>query len=305
MTSIAPIATSTTTESIATSANPTVTRTTSVTSSTTTPTKASSTSRATATISKTITTSTNHVETATTKATPALQTASATEAIAAPRTKLKTPAKSFPVTTQPNSTPTASATPGPSQTTGKTLMTSARRPASVITATAATQFLPGASSNHSSEQTTLQASPEHSVASATTLADFSTDIPSTPSAPKLSTTTPLLLSTRSCYQCGSPSSPCSLYELLAGQPTPCAPGLDYCASYVTQLGGSRGVVKKCITLETCFKKWYQESSDLTECVTFDPRDLSLDLECKYCCTGDNCNMGVKPHIASLYNPSKA
>ncbi|GFO04568.1 hypothetical protein PoB_003107300 [Plakobranchus ocellatus] len=56
----------------------------------------------------------------------------------------------------------------------------------------------------------------------------------------------------------------------------------------------------CINLDTCFKDWYQESSDLNECVTFDPRDQNTEIKCNYCCVGDDCNKGVKPAISSLY-----
>ncbi|GFO04570.1 hypothetical protein PoB_003107500 [Plakobranchus ocellatus] len=126
----------------------------------------------------------------------------------------------------------------------------------------------------------------------TTLA--STENPATPRA---------AVSTRSCFQCGSPSSPCSVYDLLVGQPTPCAPGLDYCITYVTQMGGGRGVVKKCVDRATCHKDWYELSSDLTECMNFDSRYLRFDLQCSYCCVGDNCNKGVKPDFSTLYDPA--
>ncbi|GFR91866.1 hypothetical protein ElyMa_004339000 [Elysia marginata] len=122
---------------------------------------------------------------------------------------------------------------------------------------------------------------------------------SSSSSPPPTTTVPAV-STRSCYQCGTDSVPCTPFELLVSQPSPCAPGLGYCGSYVVQSSSGRKVVKKCINFDTCFKDWYEESSDLTECVTFDPRDASKDIKCNYCCVGDDCNKGVKPATSSLY-----
>ncbi|RUS87386.1 hypothetical protein EGW08_004840 [Elysia chlorotica] len=109
--------------------------------------------------------------------------------------------------------------------------------------------------------------------------------------------------TRLCYQCGSESAPCTGLELLIGQPELCPPDLNYCATYVTQSDGVRGIVKKCITLDTCFKKWFQESSDLPQCMNFESRDLSANFDCKFCCVGDNCNNGIRPAVASLYTPA--
>lgn len=112
---------------------------------------------------------------------------------------------------------------------------------------------------------------------------------------------PAISGKRSCYECGSESAPCSALELLIGEPTLCPPGLDYCATYVTQEGGTRAVIKSCIDLDTCFKKWFEETSDLTECTTFDPREFTAEVECKYCCVDDNCNKGIVPAPSSLYN----
>ncbi|RUS87388.1 hypothetical protein EGW08_004842, partial [Elysia chlorotica] len=258
---------------------------TTTTKQTTTTTKSTTTTKAPTTMTTKSTTTTTKPTTATTK--PTTTTTKPTTTTTKPTTTTTKPTTTTtkPTTATTKSTTTTTNPPPPSTTTQPTPSPSTRAPR-VQTPTNSTQAVPGPIVSVPANQNSPQ----------TSALPVSTTAPTT----EATTSAAPAVSTRSCYQCGSDTTPCTPYELLVSQPTPCAPGLEYCGSYVTQVGRVREVVKKCISFESCFADWYQVSSDLSECVNFDPRDASRDITCNYCCVNDDCNTGVKPAISSLY-----
>merc|ERR1712154_352953 len=104
-----------------------------------------------------------------------------------------------------------------------------------------------------------------------------------------------LESARSCYQCGDSTAPCSAFDLLLGGSTSCPTGTDYCMVDVKVMAGTKSVVKRCVDQPTCYREWYQLSSNRSQCMNFDPaRGDNSDLDCHFCCVTDGCNMGYKP-----------
>ncbi|GFO11231.1 hypothetical protein PoB_003773600 [Plakobranchus ocellatus] len=233
--------------------------------------------------------------------------AKATTATTPPATKAQTTSTPLPLATTitmtrspgnritTTSTLTGNTASAKSTSAGRTTTTSS---ASAKAATTATAQPRTAASSSAHQPTTVGGSANPT----TTASIFKT---STTAAPSPSMTTANASSTRSCYQCGQGSNPCTVTELLTGSPMPCPAGQEFCATTVAQTRGQRTVFKTCVDKPTCIKDWYQVSSDRNKCVNFNPRDLSVTMHCNYCCDKDACNTGVKPAVRDLYTPHGA
>jgi prepilin-type N-terminal cleavage/methylation domain-containing protein len=59
--------------------------------------------------------------------------------------------------------------------------------------------------------------------------------------------------------------------------------------------GSRTVDRKCATEDECHSEWWLGTSDVDKCRRFNDNSvMTLKFDCTWCCTGKNCNAGVKP-----------
>lgn len=59
--------------------------------------------------------------------------------------------------------------------------------------------------------------------------------------------------------------------------------------------GSRSVERKCATESECLNEWWRGTSDVDKCRRFEERYvMTLKFDCTWCCTGKNCNAGIKP-----------
>merc|ERR1712154_51604 len=106
-----------------------------------------------------------------------------------------------------------------------------------------------------------------------------------------------------CYQCGSKDRniACTVRELLTGRPMACKAGQHFCMIDITIMGGLRTVVKRCVDETSCRKDWLEASSNLTQCVNYDPLGgVRVGIDCHFCCTKDGCNKGYKPQPSELY-----
>ncbi|XP_060587561.1 uncharacterized protein LOC132743067 [Ruditapes philippinarum] len=103
-----------------------------------------------------------------------------------------------------------------------------------------------------------------------------------------------------CAVCSGPKFLCE--KLFA--PTPCAPPNNYCINSITNhLDGTKTVERSCGNFDTCYREWFEGSSDDDKCRDFDGNDQQfLDFHCTFCCTTDNCNTPLHPSQDSLYKP---
>ncbi|CAG2242353.1 unnamed protein product [Mytilus edulis] len=129
--------------------------------------------------------------------------------------------------------------------------------------------------------------------------------------PRISTTTNVITSTTkpttnkriSCMVCTGPPVICEkLYN-----PELCSdPNKPLCLTEVAnQQDGSRTVIRRCGTEAECRRDWWSGSSDNDKCINFDINYIyTLQFQCTYCCTTDNCNDGGIPAKSTLYRPYK-
>lgn len=65
--------------------------------------------------------------------------------------------------------------------------------------------------------------------------------------------------------------------------------------------GKKTIIKRCAAKDECETLWWQQTSDETQCTSFDPTQQYLfDFTCHYCCTTDNCNKDLFPVKSTLY-----
>ncbi|CAC5406652.1 unnamed protein product [Mytilus coruscus] len=131
----------------------------------------------------------------------------------------------------------------------------------------------------------------------------------TKTIPRISTTTTVMTSTTkpttnkpiSCMVCAGPHFICEqLYK-----PVICTDPNQLCRTdLINGQDGTRTVTRRCATKSECNRDWWQGSSDDDKCTNFDPSFiLTLQFQCTYCCTTDNCNVGVIPTRSTLYMPA--
>ncbi|XP_067661014.1 uncharacterized protein [Haliotis asinina] len=110
---------------------------------------------------------------------------------------------------------------------------------------------------------------------------------------------------RSCYQCGNvdDGTYCTLQDIYIPHATSCPTGTNFCMTDIEQnIYGTTKYIKRCVNKQQCEKLWYQQTSDISECVDIDPTSLMSSVTCRYCCTTDNCNSGKVPASQHLYKP---
>ncbi|XP_060555370.1 mucin-2-like [Ruditapes philippinarum] len=125
----------------------------------------------------------------------------------------------------------------------------------------------------------------------------------TPSPTKTTTTTQKQPHTPTpaavtCNVCAGPEFLCE--KLFA--PQTCSPPNNYCINKLTNhIDGTRMVTRHCGNFDTCYREWFLGSSDSDKCRNFEDNNIiTLDFDCTYCCTSDNCNKPIKPLDKDLY-----
>ncbi|GFO19644.1 hypothetical protein PoB_004614900, partial [Plakobranchus ocellatus] len=85
----------------------------------------------------------------------------------------------------------------------------------------------------------------------------------------------------------------------------CPMGLDFCMNdvYHDCLGGFVVIYKRCVSEDEYQEKWFNRSSDNSECTGYDPSNtLSGQLRRHFCCTKDGCNKATRPQDVTLWTP---
>ncbi|XP_046561230.1 integumentary mucin C.1-like [Haliotis rubra] len=193
--------------------------------------------------------------------------------------------------TKPSSTSTSTTTPASTATSTTTTPTSTATPTAVPTTPPSTT------------------SPSTStIPTSTTSTPTSTATPTTPPSTAHTTTTTLATTPavhRTCYQCGSvdDGTYCTLQDIYIPHASSCPAGTSFCMTDIEQhVDGTTNYIKRCVDQNQCQKLWYEQTSDISECVDMDPTTLMSAMTCRYCCTTDNCNGGKIPAKETLYNP---
>ena len=66
------------------------------------------------------------------------------------------------------------------------------------------------------------------------------------------------------------------------------------------IDGNQTFERKCATESECLSEWWQGTSDVDKCRLFDSNSIyTIDFDCSYCCTGKNCNAGIRPPLKTL------
>ncbi|XP_067660275.1 mucin-2-like [Haliotis asinina] len=316
-------ATPTTPSPSSTSATPTSTAAPTTTTYTTTPT---STAAPTTTTTSTAAPTTPSTSTSTT---PISTTAPTTTTYTTTPTSTAAPTTTTYTTTRTTPTSTAAPTTSPSTSTSTTPTYSAA-PATTAFTISTTTPTSRAAQTTSTVVSTRSSSSSTSTTTPTSTATFTTTAASTPiptsTTATSTTTTPTSTATpteatstvhtttaspttpavhRSCYQCGSvdDGTYCTLQDIYIPHATSCPAGTGFCMTDIEQnIDGTTNYIKRCVNQNQCEKLWYEQTSDISECVDMDPTSLMSAMTCRYCCTTDNCNGGKIPAKETLYNP---
>ncbi|CAG2257428.1 unnamed protein product [Mytilus edulis] len=106
-----------------------------------------------------------------------------------------------------------------------------------------------------------------------------------------------------CNTCGDISNgiPCYSKDVYGNSSTTiCPTGYNYCMTDVLNDGnGNSDVFKRCVTQQTCDTKWLKESADQDYCMRYGVVTNANAFECHFCCSGDQCNSGIKPATSTL------
>ncbi len=97
------------------------------------------------------------------------------------------------------------------------------------------------------------------------------------------------------YQMCDPNMPPDICEMLT-QEKVCDQNTPFAMNVLQNNNdGSRTVERKCATQDECYSEWWQGTSDVDKCRRFDENFvMTLKFDCTWCCTGKNCNAGIKP-----------
>ena len=57
---------------------------------------------------------------------------------------------------------------------------------------------------------------------------------------------------------------------------------------------------RCGNFDTCYREWWQGTSDEDKCDDLSIWSQKIDFHCTFCCTKDNCNIPVRPSDDTLY-----
>ncbi|VDI23712.1 Hypothetical predicted protein [Mytilus galloprovincialis] len=106
-----------------------------------------------------------------------------------------------------------------------------------------------------------------------------------------------------CNTCGDISNgiPCYSKDVYGNSSTTICPnGYNYCMTDVlNDSNGNSDVFKRCVTQQTCDTKWLKESADQDYCMRYGVVTNANAFECHFCCSGDQCNSGIKPATSTL------
>lgn len=136
-----------------------------------------------------------------------------------------------------------------------------------------------------------------------------TTIPKTTSTSTLRTTafTPQQPTThsvqRSCKVCGNyeNESPCDTRSIYFGPTSACEGGKSFCMTdLVHDQFGNDKIYKRCVDESVCKNLWISHSSTQNRCVNFGSVLATGNYSCHFCCTSDDCNMGLLPDPTTFY-----
>ncbi|XP_071154031.1 uncharacterized protein [Mytilus edulis] len=106
-----------------------------------------------------------------------------------------------------------------------------------------------------------------------------------------------------CNTCGDIDQliPCYSRDVYGNSSTSvCPAGYDYCMTDVYQdTNGNTDVFKRCVTKQVCDSKWTNDSATHNYCTQYGVVNNPNAHECHFCCTGDLCNVNMKPSYSSL------
>lgn len=107
----------------------------------------------------------------------------------------------------------------------------------------------------------------------------------------------------STFECGNieTRTSCSDQEIATGPSRLCPPELPFAMTDVVHQSGARTIYKRCVDGLTCETEWFRQTSERSECRTYDPN--TANLLCHFCCTTDDCNVGIRPAEATLWHPN--
>ncbi|WAR30996.1 hypothetical protein MAR_033538, partial [Mya arenaria] len=96
----------------------------------------------------------------------------------------------------------------------------------------------------------------------------------------------------SCHVCTGPLVICENLH----RPQACDPPNNYCINHIVNHNDG------CGNFDTCYREWWQGTSDEDKCEDLSTNNQKLDFQCTFCCVSDNCNIPVRPAESTLYKP---
>ncbi|GFN88335.1 hypothetical protein PoB_001484100 [Plakobranchus ocellatus] len=101
-----------------------------------------------------------------------------------------------------------------------------------------------------------------------------------------------------CFNCHGPLCGYSGYQ----QPVKCGQATPFCLTTYIAEGGQALITKSCTDFSICKSKWYETSSDNSNCDNLSVQPGQRK-ECNYCCVKDYCNEQTIPKVDSLFDPA--
>ena len=95
--------------------------------------------------------------------------------------------------------------------------------------------------------------------------------------------------------------PCTDLDLVLAQTDLCPPDKPFAMNDIIKIGDRVLEFRRCVNRQTCQVLWFQDTSNIPECLPFDPSQ-SGDLTCHLCCYGEGCNTLTNPPDNTMYRP---